>query len=116
MKYVRLYTGADGKSHFEDVEVEMKEDTNNRRRAEPMKVSSAFFRETGANYDFDWHNAAHRQFVITLEGEVEIEASDGTTRRFGPGDVMLAEDTYGAGHISRALHNKPRMGLWVLLD
>jgi len=49
-----------------------------------------------------------------LEGEVEI--GDGSKRRFGPGDILLAEDTSGRGHISRSLRNQPRTSIFVTLD
>jgi uncharacterized cupin superfamily protein len=38
-----------------------------------------------------------------LEGEFEVSASDGETRRFGAGSVLLVEDTTGKGHMTRAL-------------
>ena len=116
MKYVRLYNGADEKSHFQDIEIPLQADKSNRSQSEPIKATSIFFRETHSNYYLDWHNASRRQFVITLEGEVEIVAGDGTKRRFGPGDIMLAEDTTGQGHTSRALNNQPRKAIWVTLE
>ena len=115
MKFVHLYTGADGESHFRDVEIEMKDAGSRGQRSEHMKATGIFFSVTAADYDLDWHNAPRRQFVINLEGEVEITASDGTKRRFGPGDVFLADDTTGRGHISRAVNNKPRKAIFVTL-
>jgi hypothetical protein len=54
-------------------------------------------------------SGARRQYVIiTLGGEVEIETGDGTVRRFGPGDVMLADDTSGRGHMTRVVGGRPR--------
>ena len=116
MKSVHLYAGADGESHFRGVEVKMKEAGSRGQRSEPMKATGIFFSTTGADYDLDWHNAPRQQFVITLEGQVEITASDGTKRRFGPGDIMLADDTTGRGHISRAVNNKPRRATFVTLE
>jgi len=81
-----------------------------------MKATGIFFSTTGANYDLDYHNVPRRQFVISLEGQVEITASDGTKRLLGPGDIMLADDTTGRGHISRAVNNKPRKAIFVTLD
>jgi quercetin dioxygenase-like cupin family protein len=43
------------------------------------------------------HPAPARQLMIGLRGTVEITAGH-ETRRFGPGDVLLMEDTTGAGH------------------
>jgi quercetin dioxygenase-like cupin family protein len=51
----------------------------------------------------DWHPAPARQFLVVLEGEFEVSASDGETRRFGAGSVLLVEDTTGKGHMTRAL-------------
>ncbi len=116
MKYVHLYTGPDGKSHFKDVDVPLFQGRREEESSEPMKATGVFFRITGTGYDLDWHNPPRRQFVITLEGEVEITASDGTKRRFGPGDIMLADDIKGQGHITRALSNKPRRAVLVTLE
>jgi hypothetical protein len=35
---------------------------------------------------------------VTVHGEYQIEASDGVTRKFSPGSVLLIEDTAGGGH------------------
>jgi hypothetical protein len=48
-----------------------------------------------------WHTTPVRQLVVWLTGWVEFETSDGETRRCEPGAVVLAEDTFGKGHISR---------------
>lgn len=53
------------------------------------------FRETPGDYDFDFHCAPARQFVVSLDAAVDIEVTDGTRRIFPAGTVMLAEDTWG---------------------
>ncbi len=116
MKFVHLYTGADGLSHFKDVEIEMSDAGSRGQSSESIKATGIFFSISGADYDLDWHNVPRRQFVVTLEGDVEITASDGTKRRFGPGDVMLADDTTGRGHTSRTMNNKPRKAIFVTLE
>ncbi len=50
---------------------------------------------------FDWHTAPERQLAVSLNGIVEYETSDGEVRRFGPGEIVLVEDTTGRGHITR---------------
>ena len=35
--------------------------------------------------------------------QMEIGIGDGTTRRFGPGDVVLADDLTGRGHTTRSV-------------
>jgi quercetin dioxygenase-like cupin family protein len=41
--------------------------------------------------------------IFCLSGEIEAEVSDGEVRRFGPGAVILLEDTSGPGHITRVV-------------
>jgi hypothetical protein len=116
MKVTRVYTGADGKSHFEDVEIPLKDGGKAGFMSELMKATGVVFRETDGSYNFDFHNAPRRQYVVNLEGEVEIEVGDGTKRLLRSGDILLAEDTTGQGHISRAVGGKPRKSLFITLD
>ena len=116
MKVTRLYTGSDNESHFEDVDIPLNATGGADRRSELKQAAGIIFRETSGEYDRDWHNAPRRQFIINLEGQVEITIGDGTKRLFGPGDILLAEDTTGRGHISRAVNNKPRKSIFVTLD
>lgn len=46
----------------------------------------------------DLHPPPRRQWVIILQGEMEISTTSGERRRFVPGDCLLAEDMHGAGH------------------
>ncbi len=116
MKYIHLYAGKDGNSHFEDVEIPMTPDQGDQLKSILTKATGIIFRITGTNYDLDWHPASRKQFVITLEGEGDVVASDGTTRRFGPGDIMLADDKGSKGHLSKAVGGKPRTSIFVTLD
>ena len=114
MKIVRLYTGADNKSHFEDVELDLA--FNGRLEASELQPAHGIvFRSAPANHFSDYHPVPKRQYVITLSGQVEIETGDGSVRRFGPGDVMLAEDTTGQGHITRVVGNQPRRYAFIPL-
>jgi hypothetical protein len=114
MKIVRLYTGADNESHFEDVDVEL--NVSGRVQASALQPTHGIvFRSAPANHLSDFHPVPKRQYVITLAGEVEIETGDGTIRRFGPGDVMLAEDTTGRGHITRVIGGQPRHYVFIPL-
>jgi hypothetical protein len=107
MKIVRLYTGSDNESHFEEIDVEL----NLRGHMEVSELQPAhgmLFRRVPPTHRSNYHTAPRRQYVITLAGQVEIETGDGTVRRFGPGDVMLADDTTGHGHITRVIGGQPR--------
>lgn len=116
MKITRLYSGTDGQSYFEDLEVPLTDTGPIGRLSQVWKAGGVVLRETGPDYDLDWHHAPRRQLVIMLEGEVDIEIGDGTVRRFGPGDIVLAEDTAGQGHRSRAVGGNHRKSAFVILD
>lgn len=116
MKITRVYSGDDGESHFEDLEIELIDRGDIGRLSKRMNATSILFRENDGAYNLDFHCAPRRQFVINLTGMVELETGDGSTRRLGPGDVLLAEDTTGHGHISRAIGDTPRGSIFVTLD
>ncbi len=108
MKYVRLYADRGGDSHFEDVEVSLSA-TGFAPPAPPIEVSAfsqarqfAFLRAP-AGWFGDWHPAPARQFLVVLEGEFEVSTSDGDSRRFEAGAVLLVEDTTGKGHVTRVI-------------
>ncbi|MEK7353600.1 MAG: hypothetical protein AABZ77_03725 [Chloroflexota bacterium] len=115
MKVTRLYTGADGESHFQDIDFALAGESSE-KMSELIKATGMIFRETSGAFDVTWHPAPRRQFVINLEGGVELVVGDGTSRILGPGDILLAEDTTGRGHISRAVNNQPRKSIFVTLD
>lgn len=99
MKVTRLYSGSDNESHFDEIEVEI-------GKIQPGE--GIIFRHAPPGDVQDWHVAPRRQYVINLSGQSEIEIGNGTKRRFGPGDIFLADDTTGRGHISRAVGSQPR--------
>lgn len=111
MNVVRIYTGSDGQSHFEDLDIPLAA-ANYGALSKKIPVTGLSFRTTPPGGLLDFHCAPRRQFVITLDGEVEVECGDGTKRRFGAGAIMLADDTTGQGHITRELGNG-RKGLFV---
>jgi hypothetical protein len=98
----RLYTGSDGLSHIDRVDLAANPDW-----IRGLAVSQIAFRENPVGHFLDWHPAPRRQFVIILSGQLEIGLSDGSTHVFGPGDARLVEDTTGRGHTTRVHGNQP---------
>jgi hypothetical protein len=115
MKVHRIFAGSDGESHFDELDIPLLAAGDIGSLSETFPVTGIIFRETDKDYHYDWHNAPCRQFVLMLEGSVEIEASDGTLRTLNTGDILLAEDTHGRGHISRAVDGQPRKSVFVTL-
>ena len=115
MRYFRIYSDEDGESHFEDLDIELETQPNGGAYSELHPATGVIFRRTPADQYLDWHPAPRRQYVITLSGEAEVEASDGEIRRIGPGTIMLADDTTGKGHITRGIGAEDRISLFIPL-
>ena len=102
MGIYRLYTGDDGQSHIDDLDLKSHPDLTSERA-----TASIRFMEWPRDQFIDWHPAPRRQYVILVSGQLEIGLGDGTTRRFGPGDARLVEDTTGQGHTTRVVGDQP---------
>ncbi len=63
-----------------------------------------------------WHTAPEKQYIIMLDGEIEIEVSDGEKRKFRGGDILLVEDVDGRGHETRVINNKPRRSIFITVE
>lgn len=48
----------------------------------------------------DFHVADHRTLLIPMQGSLIIDVGDGKQHRLVPGQIALAEDRTGKGHIS----------------
>ncbi|MFQ5637539.1 MAG: hypothetical protein ACE5IR_06040 [bacterium] len=116
MQITRIYSDTEGESHFENVEIALHDAGEIGRLSEIKPVQSLLFRENDADYDYDWHCAPARQYIILLDGEIEIVVSDGEKRSFNGGDVLLVEDTTGRGHKTRVSNNQPRKSIFVTLE
>ena len=115
IKVTRIYTGPDGKTHAEEVDVPLGAPRGATEVSEPVDVTSVQFRRTSPDYFIDWHTAPRKQYVITLSGESEVVIGDGTAIRLHPGHILLAEDVTGQGHISRAVGAEDRISLFLPL-
>ena len=76
MKIARIYTGDDNKSHFEEIEIEIAPNLSG-LGSELIPATGVIFRETVGDYDYDFHNAPRRQYVVNLDGAVEITLGSG---------------------------------------
>lgn len=115
--FTRIVRTDDGGSKFEDDEFSLV----SQRVAEgmpdmavggmPSASGVSFLR--GEAFDSDPHPAPRTQWVVMLRGTIEVRVSDGTARRFGPGDLVLAADTSGAGHVTTGVGDPPFEGLFI---
>ena len=116
MTIIRLYTGDDGESHFESVEMEMVAHGDVVTMSGLMDCHEVQFAETSSGGGYDWHNAPRRQFVITLSGTLVFENRMGDTQEIRPGDILLAEDCTGGGHKWKLVDEQPWRRCYVHLE
>ena len=99
----RLYTGQDGQSHAQDIEIEWR--TAKLRaelsESESVKATGAQFLRWPRGFVWTGHPASKRQYLIVVSGRGEVEVADGKKVPLVPGRVLLAEDVTGKGHITR---------------
>ena len=111
IKMHRLYTGADGQTHAEEITVDF--GPNGVDGFKLKAAAGAEIRRAPPGRVADWHVAPRRQYVITLSGRGEVELIDGTKIELGPGSIDLAEDLTGKGHITRVVGNEDRITLAI---
>ena len=104
-KYVTLYTDTDNKSYFREDHAEIETEQPLGSYSRKFSTTGMMFRTFKAGAKYDWHNAPQPQYIVYLEGEVEVEASGGEKRIFKSGDVLFATDLKGKGHITKTLTN-----------
>jgi len=106
----RIFTGPDGLSHAEEIEMPAA------GTYEMLKVTGAQFSSRAPSTDGDWHTGPRRQYVITLRGRGELEVGNGQKVPVGPGHINLIEDTTGKGHITRNFGPEDRVVLTIPLE
>ena len=111
MKYTKIFADEEGETHFKDVEIEL-ESVVFAPPAPPINLSTFYpatqfaFGMFPSEWHGDWHPPPRRLIYFILSGESEAQVSDGEVRHFGPGSILLAEDTSGKGHVFRVVGSK----------
>ena len=109
----RVYSDSNGDSRFEDISIPLKDAGEIGKLSTGLPVTSIIFREVEPSYDYDFHNAPRKQYLILIDGEIEIETSSGKKRQFKGGDVLLLEDTEGKGHRTKNLLPIKRKSIFI---
>ena len=110
MAIIRLYTGDDGETHIEELDLADYPELTTLQAARGI-----VFRRHEPGNSIDFHVAPRRQYIINISGDVEYVLGDGSVHRFGPGHVTLAEDLTGRGHITRVPGDQPRISAAIPL-
>jgi hypothetical protein len=111
----RVYSDSNGDTHFEDIEIPLTDAGSIGKLSDPLPATGIIFREVEPSYDWNFHTAPPKQYIILLEGEIEIETSLGKKRTFKVGEVLLVEDTTDRGHKTRNLQPEKRRSIFITL-
>jgi hypothetical protein len=108
MRLTRIYTGDDGRSHFEDIvlpEHEVRGGVVETDWFDSASVALRFLTPSKGFNEQPRHVAPRRQVAVIINGALEVECAERVTRRFDAGAVVLIEDVQGEGHITRIVQS-----------
>ena len=90
MDVTRIYTDENGTSHFETYTMVMEESSvMGFYSREEKNVSTFYYQNVLPHMEWDFMAVNQKVYLTILNGEIQFEVSDGTQRKFGPGDVVL---------------------------
>lgn len=67
-----------------------------------------------ARLELPFESRSH--YIVILQGPIEMEVSNGIKRCFNAGDIILAQDVSGKGHITRGLGEGSKQYLVIPLE
>ena len=111
----RVYSDKNGDSRFADISIPLKDAGEIGQLSDGLPALSIIFREVEPGYDYNFHNAPQKQYLVLIDGEIEIETSLGDRRRFKAGDVLLLEDTEGKGHRTKNVKPVKRRSIFITI-
>ena len=115
IRCVRIWTNDSGNSSFEEGFVGLPGGKSGDLIGNKFDAATVSFRETQPDHALEWHDAPTHQLVITLNGTLEFTTQDGNSFIITPGDVLLAEDTTGSGHVWRLVGDEPWRRAYVII-
>jgi quercetin dioxygenase-like cupin family protein len=116
IRCVRLWTGDDQNSHFEEGQIDLGSKSRGDVLSALVSAATISFQETASGGSFAWHTAPARQLVITLSGTLNFETRQGERFVLRPGDILFAEDTAGGGHKWQLVDDQPWRRAYVVLQ
>lgn len=117
-----LETGADGFARFRDVVLSLPQGTPASRLTALAPSGGWQLRRSPPDFASSFHCTGEPQWLVVLQGQMEIGLRDGSARTFGPGQFFYSGDTLPAGatfddavhgHRSRAVGGEPLVTMFV---
>jgi hypothetical protein len=114
IRCVRIWTGADGDSRFEEGMIDLAKGERGDALSMVVAGASLSFQETSSGGSYEWHKDPVPRFVITLSGTLEFETKGGERFTTRPGDILLAQDNTGSGHRWKLIGEEPWRRAYVV--
>jgi hypothetical protein len=117
-----LYTDATGCAQFREESIPLPEGLPSAMLSALTPSGGLQWRHSPVGFRSSFHCTTTPQWLIVLQGEMEIGLQDGTTRVFGPGQAFYSNDTLPAGatfdpavhgHWSQQVGDKPLITAFV---
>lgn len=114
--FKRIYKASDDRSYFREFPELLPAPGSGVSSA--REIVGLWFASIPKGFFIDWHPEIVNQLVVVLKGEISIESGGGAgqTEHFKLGDVLLAEDRTGEGHVDRVLSDLHVMVLVIADD
>lgn len=103
----RIYSGADGLSHVEDLPLKANDILE--------KATSVEVRVSPPGRFSDWHVGPQRQYIINLSGSGQLEVAEGKVD-LPPGSMEYIDDLTGKGHTTRVTSKEERVSIWLKFE
>lgn len=119
---VILFTDTDGRARFREETVALNQGKPQSMLSELFASGGYQLRKSPLGFRSDFHCTGEPQWVVILQGQMEIGLQDGSSRVFGPGQHFYSADhlPQGAtfdpkvhGHCSRLLGEEELITLFV---
>lgn len=117
-----LYTGTDGRAQFKDQMLALSEGTDAALLSPLLNSGGYQFRQSPVGFNSNFHCTTTPQWLIVLQGAMEIGLQNGSSRIFKAGQSFYSDDTLpvGArfdaklhGHCSRQVGNEPLVTVFI---
>src|SRR5215467_6975777 len=100
----RVYTGTDGLSHVENIELNAKS---------VMEKVTGVRVNVGQPGSFsDYHVGPERRYIINLTGGGQLQLAEGKVD-LPPGSIEYIDDLTGKGHTTANVGKEPRVSIWL---
>lgn len=119
---VVLCTDTDGRARFRDEPIDLPEGTPSSQLSALFPSEGFQLRQSPVGFRSSFHCTVTPQWVVILQGQMEIGLQDGSSRVFQPGEHFYSDDRLpeGAsfdaavhGHWSRQLGDAPLVTMFV---